>query len=58
MTQHAQRVAGRQLQADITGNRYDRLELDLRMTHCQRNGQRVVNTGVDVQNNANHVASG
>jgi hypothetical protein len=30
----------------------------LRMTHCQRNGQRVVNTGVDVQNNANHVASG
>src|SRR3954454_5659033 len=47
--QHAQRIRCGQLQADVAGNRGDCLQLDRRVAYRERNRQRVVDTGVDVE---------
>src|SRR5579859_4040396 len=56
--QHPQRIARGEVQRHVAGDADDRLQLDRWMTDGKRNSKRVVDAGVDVQDDVQLTAAG
>jgi hypothetical protein len=55
---HAQGVGQRQLQRDIARDRGDAFDLQFGRTHGQQKGERIVHTGIGVDDDAERAAAG